>query len=293
MILLRASTIVVSDLSESLQLYSEYFDYQLIERGVLSPALAESWASPRSAGRPFAVLQPASGEKIYIRLIEQPAIEAFRALRTFGWNAIELCVQDVNAAHERLKDSPFEIIGPPRKNSGLAGIHPMQVKGPDEEVIFLTEIKADVPPFKLPRAASLIDQIFILVIGCSDMEVAANWFADHLGLQDAQDMEIAYTMLAKAYGKDLSTQYKLRTMANDLWIFLEVDQYPDQATARPKHAGMLPPGCAIGTFFVEDFDRLEAKFIKPVHRDSSAIYGGKRAGTLLGPDGALVEIVEA
>ncbi|MEO0608349.1 MAG: hypothetical protein AAFY82_08960, partial [Pseudomonadota bacterium] len=244
MILLRGATVTVASLDRSIELYTRYLDYRLIEAGTIAPELAESWQAPAVAGHAYAVLQPASERDIFLRFVEQEPMPGFRALRTYGWNAIELCVSDVKQVYARLQDSPFEIIGPPRENPGLANIHPMQVKGPDEEVVFLTQINADTPPYKLPRAESLIDQVFIMVIGCRDMAAATTWFERHIRLARGEAMEIAYTMLAKAYGKDLSTQYQLTTMTHDFDVFLEVDQYPEQATARPKHDGLLPPGCA-------------------------------------------------
>lgn len=291
--LLRAATVTVSDLSRSVALYSEFLDYRVVEDGQLPESLGASWETPASVGRPYAVLQPASAKDSYIRLVEQPSVPGFKALRTYGWNAIEICVTDVMAVYERLKASPFEIIGPPRENPGLANIHPMQIKGPDEEVIFLTQINDDVPPFTLARATTLIDQMFILVIGCRDMNGAVDWFKENVGLAHGQDLEIAYTMIAKAYGKDLSTQYKLTTMVHESDVFLEVDQYPDEAVDRPCHKDMLPAGFALATFWVPDIDQLATSWIRPPEVQPGVIYNGRRSGTKRGPDGALIEIVEA
>lgn len=180
--LLRAATLTVSDIERSKQLYTEYFDYSVVEEGTLDPELAKSWAAPKSAGAPMAVLQPSSGADIFVRFIQQPPVEEFRALRSYGWNAIEICVTDVLAANERMLNSPFEIIGPPREIDGLPAIYPMQVKGPDEEIVYLTQIRDDLPAFDLPRAKTLIDKLFILVMGCSDMEAANTWMAEHCGL---------------------------------------------------------------------------------------------------------------
>lgn len=293
MILLKAATVTVASLDRSIELYSRFLNYEVVEQGLISADLANDWKAPNVQGAPYAVLRPSSGREIYLRFIEQPPMPGFKALRTYGWNAIELCVTDVMQVYERLKDSPFDIIGPPRENPGLANIHPMQIKGPDEEVVFLTQINEDTPPYKLPRAESLIDQIFIMVIGCSDMPAAVSWFEENLGLSRGEEMSIAYTMLAKAYGKDLSTHYQLTTMTHDFDVFLEVDQYPDEATDRPKQEGLLPPGCCMTTFIHPNIDQISLPSGGAFIRHESAIYAGKRSITLAGPDGARVEIVEA
>ena len=290
--LLRAATVTVSDLTRTKGLYSQYFDYAVVEEGSISAALAASWQTPKSAGLPYVVMQPSSGAEIYLRFIEQPPVEGFKALRSYGWNAIEICVQDVMAVNARMLESPFEIIGPPNKIPGLDAIHPMQVKGPDEEIVYLTQINDDLPEYNLPRAGSLIDKLFILVMGNSDMDRAAAWMQDKCGLSFGREMEIPYTMIAKAYGTPLDELHRICTLIHDKDVFLELDQYPDEAVVRPRHDGMLVPGCAIGTLFHPDFDRLPGPWLtQPTVRDGE-IYKGKRVGVLQDPDGTLIEMVE-
>ena len=290
--LLRAATVTVSDLARTTQLYREYFDYAVVEQGEISKALATSWQTPNTAGCAYAVMQPSSGADIFLRFVEQSPVDGFKALRSYGWNAIEICVQDVMAVNARMLNSPFEIIGPPNKIPGLDAIHPMQVKGPDEEIVYLTQINDDLPEYNLPRAGSLIDKLFILVMGCSDMDRAAAWMQTHCGLAFGREMEIPYTMIAKAYGTPLDELHRICTLIHDQDVFLEVDQYPDEAIERPRHDGMLVPGCAIGTLFHPDFDSLPGPWLTaPTVRDG-AIYKGKRVGVLQDPDGTLIEMVE-
>ena len=61
---------------------------------------------------------------MFLRFVEGDAPESLVPLRTFGWAALEICVQNVLAVNERLRSSPFEIIGPPRENEGLPSILP-------------------------------------------------------------------------------------------------------------------------------------------------------------------------
>ncbi|MEM7327654.1 MAG: hypothetical protein AAF437_02870 [Pseudomonadota bacterium] len=290
--LLRAATVTVSDLARTIGLYTKYFDYTVVEQGEISKVLAESWQTPNSAGCAYAVMQPRSGADIYLRFVEQSSVEGFKALRSYGWNAIEICVQDVMAVNARMLDSPFEIIGPPNKIPGLDAIHPMQVKGPDEEIVYLTQINDDLPEYNLPRAGSLIDKLFILVMGCSDMDRAAAWMQTRCGLAFGREMEIPYTMIAKAYGTPLDALHRICTLIHDKDVFLELDQYPDEAIQRPRHDGMLVPGCAIGTLHHPDFDSLPGPWLTAPTKREGVIYKGKRVGVLQDPDGTLIEMVE-
>lgn len=290
--LLRAATLSVADIDRSIEAYTRFLDYTVVEKGTVPEDLAISWSAPACAGRRCAVLEPASGVPIYLRLVEQPPHPDYLPLRSFGWAAIEICVTDVLAVNARMTKSPFEIIGPPREIDGLPAIYPMQVKGPDGEIVYLTQIRDDLPAYDLPRAESLIDRLFILVMGCSDMDASNRWMVRHAGVAMGRDMEIVYTMLAKAYGTPLDELHRISTMVHGRDVFLELDQYPAAAVPRPRHPGMLPPGVAIGTLFHPDFGSLPGPWIAPPVVREGAIYRGQRAGSILDPDGAIVEIVE-
>ncbi len=296
--LIRAATVSVRDLDQSVSTYTEWLDYRVEEQGDVDADLAASWGCPGAAGRRSAVLRPASGRDIFIRFVENEPHPDYVPLRTYGWAAIEVCVTDVLAVNERMLDSPFEIIGPPREIEGLEAIYPMQVKGPDGEIVYFTQIRGDLPEFDLPRAETLIDRLFILVLACSDMNASLDWLEEHVGFAvGRRKLEIVYTMLAKAFGLPEEDLHVISTMVHGRDVFLELDQLPSIATERPGAAGELPQGVAIGTFWHPDFDAVDAKgrdlWITPPTERQSVVYGGKRAGTVRAPDGTLVEIVEA
>ena len=291
--LLRAATLTVADPESSARGYVEWLGYRVVERGRVDPGLAASWAAPRAGGRRFIVLEPASGAPVMLRLIEGDTPASFRPLRTFGWAALEICVQNVLAVEERLRSSPFEIIGPPREIAGLPSIFPMQVRGPDREIVYLTEIRGDLPSYDLPRAAAPIDKLFILVLACSDLEGSLAWFEKHARLTVGRRMRIVYTMLAKAFDLPASDLHEIATMVHERDVFLELDQYPSAATSRASESGDLPPGICLATLAHPQFDRIPGPWLAPPACRSGRVYGGRLAGTLRAPDGTLVELVES
>jgi len=290
--LLRAATLTVPDPEAAAARYGAWFDYSVAERGVVPQDLAESWGCPASAGRAFIVCRPASGADVFIRFVEGRIPPDYRPLRSFGWAAIEICVQDTLAVNARMERSPFQIIGPPRELDGLPAIFPMQVKGPDQEIVYLTQIRDNLPAYDLPRAQALIDRLFILVLACSDLQTSLDWFERELKLSPGRSMDIVYTMIANAFGLPHARKHTIATMIHDRDCFLELDQYPDAATPRPREPDALPPGVAITTLRHPDFDALSGWIAQPVAREG-AVYGGRRSGTLRAPDGVLVEVVEA
>lgn len=291
--LLRAGTVSVADLGASRSLYERYFDYRTVEEGIIEPPLANAWGTPKSAGCPYAVLQPASGAEIYLRLVEAPPVGAFVPLVTYGWSALEFCVRDLRAIAGRFRDSPFRVLGKPRPVDGLEGIQAMQIQGPDGEVCYLTQIEADPPGFVLPRAQSPIDHLFINVLAASDMDASQRWMVRHLGLRVGRGrMDIVYTLLANAFGISPTRTFAISTMVHESNVFLEVDQLPGEATRRPRHAGHLPPGIAVTTLRTPRIEDDDPSLIAAPTVPPGKVYDGRRSATRAGPDGTLFEVLE-
>ena len=292
--LLRAGTVSVADLGVSRGLYEHYLDYRTVEAGIVEPSLATAWGTPKASGCAYAVLRPASAADIYLRLVETPRVEEFVPLVTYGWTALEFCVQDLRVVAERLRDSPFIVLGEPRPIDGLDGIQAMQVQGPDGEVCYLTQIDADPPGFVLPRAGSLIDHLFINVLAASDMAASQRWIARHLGLQVGRGrMDIVYTMLADAFGTPRSQTFAISTMVHESNVLLEVDQMPPDARPRPRHGGHLPPGVAMTTLLTARIEDDDPSLVAAPTVHPGELYGGRRSATHADPDGTLFEVVEA
>ncbi len=294
--LLRAATLTVANLDRSEALYRDWLDYKTVERGILPADLAQAWGAPQSVGKGYVVMQPESGAQIYLRFVQDAPHPDYKPLISYGWAAIEICVQDVLKVNERMLKSPFEIIGPPRELDGMPAIFPMQVKGPDQEIVYLTEIRDDLPMYDLPRATSLIDRQFIHVCATSDLKGTLSWCEEKLGLSFARDMAIVYTMLANAFGVAHENKFTIATLTHDRDVFFEFDQMPPAARARPFWAGRLPQGVAISTIVLPDFEARvrdhAAWLITPPAIYEGPIYQGKRAATMRGPDGILFELVE-
>jgi len=73
---------------------------------------------------------------------------------------------------------------------------------------------------------------------------------------------------------------------------IEFDGYSSRTRARPVEPGQLPPGIVSTTFAVADLDALKVDWIAPPTRHAGLAYQGKRAGTLRGPAGELIELIE-
>jgi hypothetical protein len=291
--LLRCATHTIADLDATIARFAQWLDYSVAEQGEVAADLAEAWGTPASAGRRYAVMQPASGAEVFLRFVEGDVVPAYLPIRSYGWAAIEICVQDVLAVNDRMlaAGSPFPVIGPPTKIAGIDTIYPMQVRGPEQETLYFTEITTKAPDSGLPKAGSLIDKLFILVLACPDMRATVDWFARTLKFDMTGPIAIRYSMIAQAFDLPISDLHEIVTAKWQGDVFMEFDQYPQGTIDRPCHPGALPPGVSICTLTYPAFDKLDIEwFSAPVVRQGP-LYAGRMVGVLKTPEGALLEIV--
>ncbi|WOE75389.1 VOC family protein [Alterisphingorhabdus coralli] len=283
---------VVPDLEAAIRDYRDVLGLELRQSGALDEALALSWGCPQSAGRPMAVLGPASGADCTFRLVEQADHPDFRPTTSFGWAAYELTVQQVFGWPERLNGSGFDIVGPPKELEGMPFFVPMQVLGLGREMLYLNEVRENMPSCDLPKAQSLVDHIFICILATPDREAAVQWYVNKLGLEAADTHNLAYSMINKAFDLPEDFRTDLTMVLKGRMTILEVDDYPPQATARPRHDGMLPPGNALVTLAVDSLDYLNLDWITPPAAYDAMPCNGRRAATVVGLSGELLELVE-
>ena len=166
-----AATITTDRVDACVEAWCTYLHHTIAWEQALSPGQAEQWGRPALAGCRTVWLKNAAGEP-WLRFIQDNTAVPVEPFRHTGWLSLEVNVQNVEALHRDLLDSPFTIIGPPATLDVSADISAMQVVGPAGEVLYLTEIKKAVPGFDLPLARSAVDRLFIPVLLVSDRDAA-------------------------------------------------------------------------------------------------------------------------
>jgi len=291
---IKCVTISTKDADRSESLYRDYLGYRTVSRRTVGDAAARSWGAPRAAGEREIVMQPESGEATFVRLVDGGATADYTPLLTCGWNSFELIVQDVKALNDRLARSPFRIIGAPAPLAieGLDMIVAMQAIGPDDEVLYLTEIGAPVPGFELPAAMSFVGRPFISVLGGLSLPAMTGFFKDALGASEGPPMDAVVSIINKAYGLADNHRIALASILLPRACVIEIDELPSTAVARPRRKGQLPPGNAMTSFEHADLDAVEAALVTPPETQDHAPYFGARTATVVGAAGELIELIE-
>lgn len=283
----------VPDLEQAIAAYRDVLTLDLVEHGTLADDLAASWGCPANAGSPYAALRPRSGAPCWFRLVEQPTHPDFKPTTTYGWAAFETTVEDVWHWPDALPPDLFEIVGPPKVLENIEpAFIPMQALGPGREMVYLNQVLGDLPDTDLPRAGSSVDKMFIVVLATPDRNASIAWYVDKIGLVRGADYTLPYSMINDAFGLDPDTQTTITMVSHGRMPIVEVDDYPDSATVRARHEGMLPPGNAMVSLAVADLDACPVDWISPPMVRKGALYEGRRAATAIGTGGELVECVE-
>ncbi|MCB2107156.1 MAG: VOC family protein [Rhodobacteraceae bacterium] len=285
------------DVDRTVELYRRAFGYRVVERTTIDPGLAASWGTPHMAGRAFAVLGPASGDRSYVRVVSLDPVPGFEAITTLGWTSIEFVCDDPDRVERGLTELPFKVIGAPAQLGSFPTIRAMQVAGPDHEVIHITSETGDqaTSPLPPPPKDGGVGRIFIIVLAVADVPAAATWYAETFSLKRNPIRSSPISIINHTQGlpedhASAATFMRMSEQGNSLefWSF-------DGAAAapRPRNTDQLPPGVSIATLAVRNLDELTSvTWIAPPAVRRGVMYAGKRAATCLGPTGELLELVE-
>lgn len=288
---IKMATIGAPDLDTLEEWYTTWLKYEVVERSTISEDVARSWGTPNTAGRRFITMQSDAKDDVYIRGVEVDPVPGYKAITTWGWNAIEIIVDDIDTLHETMKKSPFRHIGGPSNLGGNnASIRAAQYIGPAEDVIYLTCETGDRETSNLPIPRGAVDRPFIMILSGGDIDAMESFYANAFNMKQGGYRFISKGgLISKMQGRSADYEYnlgliRLREKGNNI----ELDEYPADIGPRPRADGQLPPGVAMTSFNIDDLDAANLDFIaEPIIE-----YGGRRTATFIGPAGELTELIE-
>ena len=282
-------TIVCSDIDLMIDIYTEYLGLSVVELGEVEEQQASAWGLEKLAGHRYALLGNQFGDN-WLRFIEQPGCDYIKPISTLGWLSLEILVNDVYALAERFKDSPFEIIGDPKPLDLSDGIEAFQAIGPAGEMLYLTKIVHEVPPFDLPMARCDIDRLFIPVLLVPDIEASMALYSE-LSHSKPLAFDTKVTVINNALGRALDHRMPIASIQFKQQSFIEIDEV-SELPHRPVTDCGLPSGIAIISFLVDNLNDITL----PVHGRltslSKGLYNGRRSAMFQGTCGELIELIE-
>lgn len=289
---IAGGVVTVPSVEAALADYRDRLGLIVVEDAPMGDALAAAWGCPANAATRMATLQPESGAHCFVRLVEQPLPPSFAPTTTYGWASYEFTVQDVFGWPARIAGGAFEIVGPPKEIEGLPYFVAMQVIGAGREMLYFNETRSNSPANDLPKAISPMDHIFIVILAAKDRAQSIAWYRDRIGLEEGATYVIEYSMINEAFGLPAGTTSGLTMVQNGRMPIVEVDDYPAQASDRPRGTGQLPPGNALVSLAINSLDACRCDWIAPPAIHDGPLYAGRRSATTIGAAGELLELIE-
>ena len=271
-------TLLTRDLAACTDEYTTYLHASVQRQAKVSDDQAAFWGTPHLTGCAYAILVNELGEP-FLRIVEDPDCTVRDTLKHTGWMALEIVVADVDAIAASLVGSPFEVLRPVADLSLSSQIRAVQVRGPAGEILYLTQIKGEVPPFELPRAKCAVDKVFIPVL-CTHDRTKTLAFYEELSGNSGLNFDTKITVINQAYGYDINRNHPVATLQLKGSTLIEIDQ----VDAAKNSGSRLASGIMMLTFNVETLPNGGATKDCPT--------GTKRSMILRGVADEMIELVQ-
>ena len=272
------ATIITRDLPACVLAYEDFLLAQFSRRGSISTEQAKFWRLPHLAGCAYTVLNNQMGAP-FLRIIEDRDAPVHNTLKHTGWMALEIVVQDVDRLAARLDGSPFEVLRPVADLSISDKIRAVQVRGPAGEILYLTQIKDQVPPFELPQARCAVERVFIPVL-CTHDRAASLAFYENLSGNKGLEFDTKITVVNQAYGYAIDTNHPVAVLQLAGQSLIEIDEI------KAAHTPIARP-CS-GIFMLS----IAANKLPKDAATKTCPTGTKRSFVTRGPCGELIELVQ-
>jgi len=284
----------VSDLELEISTWSGLLDYRLCERGTLSEELCAVWGTAAEAGRDYALMAPASGAPVYMRFVATGERPGYWPPVTWGWNATEILVTDPDALAERLEGSAIRRFGGPADlYAQPKAPRAVQSLGPSGAMLYFTRILPGGSRYGLHGAKSFVDRVFNVVLGGPSLEELRVFYAEQMGLRVGEPLQFTMTLAAQACEAPPDTLFPICVAPlRARHSILELDEYPENSSPRPRAAQQLPGGMSMVSFRTGALDNVAVPLRAPAAAIAGLPYDGRRVAVAEGPAGEWLELIE-
>jgi len=284
----------VTDLELEIRTWERLLDYRLCERGRLSGALCAVWGTAAEKGREYALMQPASGAPVYLRFIATGDRPGYWPPVTWGWNATEILVQDPDRLARELEGTAIRRFGGPADlYASPKAPRAIQSLGPSGAMLYFTRILPGGSRYGLHGAKSFVDRVFNVVLGGPSLDELSKFYATQMGLRVGEPMPFTMTLAAQACEAPPDTLFPICVAPlRARHSILELDEYPENATPRPRATDALPGGMSMVSFMTRSLASVEVPLRAPAAALAEFPYDGRQAAVIVGPAQEWLELIE-
>ncbi len=222
-------TLVSADGEALASSYTQWLYQEITATGELDSETASALGLPQLEGQRYWLLSNTRGRQ-WLQIIDFPQATPRDSLATYGWLAMEVLVENVDELADRLEASPFELLRPAADLDVSDKIRACQARGPAGEILYLTQVKGEVPPFDLPACEAPVDHLFIPVLSTPSRDRSLEQYSDISGNQGIS-FDTTITVVNQARGFDLDLRHPVATLQLAGQALIEIDQITDTGEA--------------------------------------------------------------
>lgn len=279
---IASATVLAPDFDVAVAAYAHALGAEAAAPERMQPSQATHLGLEALAGTRMTWLS--TGAQPWLRLVEAPGAVVAPPMERHGWLALEVLVADVDALAAGLP-ADWTVLGPPADLDVSPAIRACQVLGPCGELYYFTQVRAEVPPFELPRTSLRVDRPFIVVLSTPDRaRTLAAWEA--LVGRAAWAFDTRITVLNRALGQPLESRYPVAVLQFRDRCLIEIDEV---AAARPGDDGRLRAGVHLVSIERDSLEGIDG--LGPVSLQQAAGSGPRAAALWRGPGGERVELI--
>jgi catechol 2,3-dioxygenase-like lactoylglutathione lyase family enzyme len=253
---INQALVATPSLEQSITFYRDGLGLFVSDSGAFPASDAKELGLMHLADHRQVWVSQSAHEAPWLRIVELTDAPTPSAFLHQGWLALEVLVDDVDAFNLALNRGQYEgvtILQGAKDLDFSDAIRAMQIQGPGGEVLYLTQVKRTVPPFRLPLSPPRSDEVparvlgpFVAVMACKDA-VLSRAFYQGLGSSTDTLANISFqtklSALNHARGLDIDVQHPVETLQLVGDALIEFDQ-PNCAmhsalTSGPVSCGLL------------------------------------------------------
>ena len=279
-----ASTLISRNYRASIEAWCDHLHQHIHTEVVVSKRGATVLGAPWLEGCRAVWLANDLNEP-WLRIIEVPDAVQREPFKHYGWLSLEISVEDVDELYKELLDSPFKIIGEPANLDVSDDIRAMQVVGLDGEVLYLTQVNAQVPPFEIAAARCAVDKIFIPVAMVPDRDKAKDFYTNFGGTK-SYEFDTKITVINDALGYEHAHRHPVSVVQLAGQNMIELDQINNLAPTQTFDDVPMTGIIAIS------FEVPKLPDDRPHFDLKHGPYIGHNACIMLGEGGEILELIE-
>ena len=220
-------TMIARDGEVAAEAYTQWMHQQISWSGPLPGDTAVATGLGELEGNRSWLLSNQVGRQ-WLHIVEHQQAPERDALNSYGWMAMETLVANVDQLAESLAGSPFELLRPPADLDVSDKIRACQARGPAGEILYLTQVNGEAPPFDLPDCEAPVDHLFIPVLSTPSRDCS---LADYSGISGNEGIsfDTRITVVNQARGFELERRHPVATLQLAGQALIEIDQIADTA----------------------------------------------------------------